>query len=554
MNNYDHLSNIALLVKELIRYGIDTVIISPGSRNAPLSILFSSVKTCKTHVIVDERCAAFFALGMAQKLNKPVALLCTSGTASLNYSPAIAEAYYLQVPLLVLTADRPLKWLHHSEGQQINQTDIYRNFCADSFTFDTALNQTALQPIVKASLECLGLQSRPVHINIPIDEPLYNLEHLIPLNIKNRPFEPILKKTPFELNQKEIQSLNTSVFIIVGTCPHNAKLNSILNQLNKHSNVTVLSETTSNLKIQNRIQNLDLLLPGINNDIIDDLKPHILISIGTHFISKHLKQFLRANKPTEHWHINEFGFFPNTFEALTKRIALPIIEVLESIDSLIKVSDSTFAALWQSEFNKMLAKQVIAEQELAWCELKAFAAIYKLIPENSILHMGNSMSVRYSQYLPVNNAIEHYANRGTSGIDGSLSTAIGSAMADERQHTIILGDLSFMYDSNALWQEKLPDNLKIIILNNGGGSIFKFIKGPGNFEHTERIFQAKHNRNFKHIALQYNIPYTFVDNENELKNTLNRFYNREGLEILEICTNAELNTEQIKSYINKITQ
>ncbi|MFB6317806.1 2-succinyl-5-enolpyruvyl-6-hydroxy-3-cyclohexene-1-carboxylic-acid synthase [Saccharicrinis sp. FJH54] len=552
MQNNSHLSNIASLVSDCIAVGITTIVVSPGSRNAPLTILFSSVKTIDLHVVVDERSAGFYALGMAQQLRKPVAVICTSGTAALNYAPSIAEAFYLQVPLLVLTADRPLKWLHHSEGQQINQTGIYDNFSAASYTYDTEKDPAELKIISRKAFESLIASSRPVHINIPTDEPLYQLEGIYPVETQVSNWTSPEKRYTFELRDEEKEALQKNILIAVGCKMPNPDFSSIISKLSEHGNVAVISETTSNLQEGNIIRNPDLLFPSLDENEKKELKPDILITVGTHFISKHLKLFLRKYKPEEHWHSDANGFFPDTFQALTKSLKLPPEIVLGKIEAELKGENDLYSELWQNK--DRIIKQGIRDFIILqpWSELQAFKSVYDAIPTGSVLHLGNSMSVRYAQYLEVRSDLEYYSNRGTSGIDGSLSTAVGAAKASEKLHVLILGDLSFMYDSNGLWQEQLPDNLRIIVLNNGGGGIFRFINGPSAFTGFERTFLAKHSRNFKHLAAQFNVPYHPVQNKAELMDALKGFYITKGIKMIEIQSNEEENTTILKTYIHKI--
>lgn len=552
MQSDGHLSNIKSLVSECIKQGITNVVVSPGSRNAPLTILFSSTKSVDLHVVVDERSAGFYAMGLAQQLQRPVAILCTSGTASLNYAPAVAEAYYLQVPLLILTADRPLKWLHHSEGQQINQSGIYDNFSTASFTYDTALKLNDLFDIFPNAVDALRTSSRPVHINIPIEEPFYQLEPYYPIDTPKGHWENKLTSEALAFTNKEKSLLSKNILVAIGCKPPDQGLQTEIEKLSQLPNVVVLSETTANLKGKNMIQNPDLLLPSLSEASKQNLKPDLLITSGTHFISKHLKNFLRNYKPSAHWHIDSHAYFPDTFKALTKQIKETDEKALNTILQLIKSVQSDYSNIWHSAYHTIRSKMKMHSDKLPWCEFSAFKSVYKSLPKGSVLHLGNSMSVRYAQYLESRDDIIYFSNRGTSGIDGSLSTAVGAAMASGKQHTIILGDLSFLYDSNALWKEKLPNNLKVIVLNNGGGGIFRFINGPSNFDKFEKTFLAGHNMNFEHIAKQFKLPYQLVQNENELKNILNGFYHKASIEVLEIKTGEEENNKILKTYIHKI--
>ena len=550
-----HLNNVAHLVSELFNHGIRHVVISPGSRSAPLTILFSQIETVQKYVIVDERVAAFFALGMAQQLRMPVALICTSGTATLNYAPALAEAYYAQVPLLAITADRPLQWLNNAEGQQIDQTNVFKNFVAASFTYNTSLANENLNSIVPEAFGHLSATSRPVHINVPIDEPLYS-NVPIPLQLS-----PVFNKLN-NCDDNQLTSLqyllkvfgsNQKIMIVIGSRLPDKTLDSALEKLQQFNNLVIISESLSNITATGVVKMPDLLLPSIKNTLVDEYKPEVLITISTNLISKHLKDFLRKNKPAEHVHIDAFGFFPDTFGSLSHTIRANPVDIIPMLTLHANTSvKSNYRQLW-NELSRNISDNVqSAKINLPWSEIKAFDILHNFLKNGSLLHLGNSLPVRYAQYFEARHDIMYFSNRGTSGIDGSLSTAIGASVANNSESTIILGDLSFMYDSNALWQEQLPENLKIVIFNNGGGGIFRVINGPNSFDKVERYFQARHTRNFLHIANHYNLPYFNVATEDELINILPVFYSVKGTAILEICTDWQENSNVLKEYIQTI--
>jgi 2-succinyl-5-enolpyruvyl-6-hydroxy-3-cyclohexene-1-carboxylate synthase len=551
----DHLNNVAQLVSELFNHGIRHVVISPGSRSAPLTIMFSKIETVSKYVIVDERVAAFFALGMSQQLRIPVALICTSGTATLNYAPALAEAFYAQVPLLAITADRPLYWLNNAEGQQINQTEVFKNFVAGSFTYDTSLPSEKTASVVPQAFELMSAFSRPVHINVPMDEPLYSPEPmeltLAPIiQSASRSFTNALKTLPQPVNR--IGSCQ-KVMIVVGNRLPDYALNNELEKFTNSENVVIICESLSNITAKGVFRMPDFLIPSIPDNELADFCPDLLITISTNLISKHLKNFLRKNKPTEHVHIDAHGYFPDTFCSLTHSLKAKPVEILslmaKQLNSGIK---SNYRSSWKKLFDGISTHLVQTKTLLPWSELKAFSMIHSYLPKGSLLHLGNSLPVRYAQYVEIREDISYFSNRGTSGIDGSLSTAVGASVANSTAATIILGDLSFMYDSNGLWQESLPENLKIVVLNNGGGGIFRVINGPNRFEGVERYFQTRHNMHFRHIAEHYNLPYHLVSTENELNEVLPVFYGTNGTGILEISTDWQLNGNAMKDYIHSI--
>ena len=284
-------TNVSLLANIFIKRGLSDIIISPGSRNAPLVIAFAGRKDIRALSIVDERSAAFFALGMAQQLGRAVAIACTSGSAVLNYAPAIAEAYYQKIPLLVLTADRPPELIDHGDGQTIRQKDVYRNYIKKSFELpvvvdDPATFQIAEQVINRAIDETMIPEPGPVHINIPLREPLYGKTDE---DISGRAFhiEQVLEEPDDEEMEVISKRWNNSekVLIITGQMSPDSILNGRLKALAKLDNIVVLSETTSNLVGHNFIDCIDNVVSTIDDDESSDFQPDLLISLGGQVVS-----------------------------------------------------------------------------------------------------------------------------------------------------------------------------------------------------------------------------------------------------------------------------
>ncbi len=544
--------------------GIKHVVIAPGSRNAPLTISFNRHPDFTCHSIVDERCAAFFAMGLAQQLNEPVAICCTSGTASLNFASAIAEAFYQKVPMLILTADRPPEWVDQMDGQTIRQSGIFKNYIKKSFDIpvdtDHSDDRWFTQRIVSEAIEStLYPEAGPVHINIPFREPLYDVH-----DYANEPLPKVFEttKTLLELPQSEISKLQHSwnqyskILIVTGLLQPNKALNEALNLLGEQSNVAILTETTSNVFGENFNRSIDRIIVAIEDEGTSEYTPELLITLGGPVVSKKVKAFLRKNKPQEHWHINTSNDYVDTFQGLTKIIPLSPEKILPHF--ITEHKDSTYRANWlekdiklQSVFNNFL-------NEIEFCDLKAFELILDSIPNNSSVQLANSTAVRYSNLFdqPAQKELTCYSNRGTSGIDGTISTAVGAAQAKGELTTVISGDLSFFYDSNALWISPFPQNLKIIVINNKGGSIFRIIDGPSKLEELEPFFEVKHNLNAEYIAKTFGIDYYFCNEETKLKEHLNSVYNDNinRASLLEISTDNELNPEILKRYFKHLKQ
>jgi 2-succinyl-5-enolpyruvyl-6-hydroxy-3-cyclohexene-1-carboxylate synthase len=545
--------------------GIKHVVIAPGSRNAPLTISFNRHPDFTCHSIVDERCAAFFAMGLAQQLNEPVAICCTSGTASLNFASAIAEAFYQKIPLLILTADRPPEWVDQMDGQTIRQSGIFKNYIKKSFDIpvdtDHPDDRWFTQRIASEAIEStLYPEAGPVHINIPFREPLYEV-HDYANEALPKVFETT--KTLLELPQSEIAKLQdtwnqySKILIVTGLLQPNKALNEALNLLGEQNNVAILTETTSNVFGDNFNRSIDRIVVAIEDEGASEYTPELLITLGGPVVSKKVKAFLRKNKPQEHWHINTSNDYVDTFQGLTKIIPVSPEKILPHFITEHKV-DATYRENWLEKDNKLQGVFNNFLSEIEFCDLKAFELILDSIPNNSSVQLANSTAVRYSNLFdqPAQKELTCYSNRGTSGIDGTISTAVGAAKAKNDLTTVISGDLSFFYDSNALWISPFPQNLKIIVINNKGGSIFRIIEGPSKLEELEPFFEVKHNLNAEYIAKTFGIDYYFCNEETKLKEHLNSVYNDNisRASLLEISTDNELNPEILKRYFKHLKQ
>ncbi|MBC8146986.1 MAG: 2-succinyl-5-enolpyruvyl-6-hydroxy-3-cyclohexene-1-carboxylic-acid synthase, partial [Bacteroidetes bacterium] len=427
-NTTEHLVNICALK------GIETVIISPGSRNAPLIVGFNQHPKIKCLSIQDERSAAFFALGMAQQSGITIALVCTSGTAVLNYAPAIAEAYYQKIPLLILTTDRPEEWVDQADGQTIRQNNIYNNYIKKSFQLPVKIESDddswSISRIISDAINITQYPDKgPVHINIPLREPLYNGKIEISNNYKLIdiiPSQPNLLKRDLE-NLVSDWSKFKSKIILVGMMDEDVELNSILEKLSKDFSVVVLSETTSNLNSDEFFPCIDKLLASISKDEEKDFSPELLVTIGGAIVSKKIKAFFRNRKPLEHWHISEVDLHIDTYQSLNKNICVEAKYFFNLIIDRIQADDKEFKSKYiakkihiEKKHNEFLEKTTISD-------LKAFEIVLEAIPENSNLHLANSTPIRYAQLFIPKKKVIFNSNRGTSGIDGCVSTAVGAA-------------------------------------------------------------------------------------------------------------------------------
>ena len=552
--------NISLLADIFVKTGLTDIVISPGSRNAPIILSFANRLGINAFSIVDERSAAFFALGLALNSKKAVALACTSGSAVLNYASAISEAFYQKIPLLILTADRPPHLIDVGDGQTIRQKNIYKNYIKNSYelpvTLSTKQDISIAEKIINQAInDCVFPEAGPVHINIPFDEPIYGTtdKQVIGTITKFNNNLPILLKNQLEEIAGKWNN-SKKVMIIAGQAPENKELLRLLKKLSENNNIVILTETTSNLYNEKFIDSIDNVVSTIGKNEIEDYIPELLITFGGQVVSKMIKKFIRNNKPQTHLHISPSDEKMDTYFCLTDVVVSDVVTFFNSIINYLKPTDSTYFNLWKERKNTINDKRKKYLSLIEYSDLQVIDNILKRIPADSILHLGNSTPVRYSQLFGNTPGVIYNSNRGVSGIDGQVSTAAGYAYSSNKLNVLITGDLGFLYDSNGLMNKYLKPNLKIIVINNSGGGIFKFIPGPDTTPNLEEFFVAKHNWDAKHICKAFDVPYLKVENITELKRILPVFFisNEQTAEVLEIFTPSDKNAEILRGYFEFI--
>jgi 2-succinyl-5-enolpyruvyl-6-hydroxy-3-cyclohexene-1-carboxylate synthase len=552
-----HVQQLAFLLQAK---GITDVVISPGSRNGPLihTLVLSERFNCRS--IVDERSAAYFALGLAQALQKPVALVCSSGTAALNYAPAVAEAFYQNIPLVVITADRPGYWINQGENQTIPQENIYRDFCKKEITLPMGETEKELWFASRIINETLNTSvsglSGPVHINIPLEEPLHDLldENLPPAKVIEATAVETILAEPELGKLAEIINNSEKILILAGQQNPNSELEKMLADFSKKTGAVVLKEHLSNLNHPAFCSNIDTLITSLLSENKTVYRPDLLITIGGTCVSKPLKQFLRQNKPENHWHLSLSCKYYDTYQSLTRMIAMKASSFFLQLSKKAISKDEGYLLRWQTKEQQVMKLRDEFIQNAGFCDMAVFNTILKSIPENTVIHLGNSSPVRYAMICDSAVNVQYYGNRGTSGIDGSLSTAVGFASASDKINTIILGDLSFFYDSNALWNNYIDANLRIIVIHNGGGNIFSMIKGPDESPAFNEFFFTENKTSAKGIAQTFELDYFQAGDESELEKQLHSFYSekQQKAAILEIFTDAELNAKVFRGLFKKV--
>lgn len=541
------------IIQICLAKGIKNMVISPGSRNAPLTIGFVNNPEFNCYSIADERCAAFFALGMAQQIQKPVAVVCTSGSALLNYYPAFAEAFYSQIPLIVISADRPQSKIDIGDGQTIRQENVFKNhslYNANLTEEASVENDLKINKAINKAFTKKG----PVHINAPFEEPLYQTVSKLDVDVTISAFNKSHHKMAIDeiIEFTNIWNKSKKKLILVGENKPDAIDAAIIESLAKDDSVVVMTETTSNLQHPSFLNNIDTIITPFTKKEFKNLQPDILVTFGGMVVSKRIKAFLREYKPAHHWHIDTLRAY-DTYGGLTQHFKVnPNQFFNQFLPFTIPIKSNYFSTFEQvSVLRGMKHQEYLAK--IPFSDFKAFEKIIPSLPEDSMLHLSNSSAIRYAQLFAIKPSITVFCNRGTSGIDGSTSTAIGAAVANERPTVLIAGDIGFLYDSNALWNEYTPKNFKIILINNGGGGIFRILPGHEETPTFNKFFETSHCLTAEQLAKMYGFEYSIASDEASLENSLKNLYaQNEKPAILEIFTPTLDNSKILLQYFREL--
>lgn len=556
-------ADLTLYIKEIVdslyKCGIKDVVISPGSRSTPFAYAFVEHPGIETHIVIDERSAAFFALGMAKKNGFPVVLLCTSGTAAANYYPAIIEAKYARVPLIVLTADRPHELREVGAPQTIDQIHLYGKQVKWFVDLPKPGGDQALIPYLRQTArKCVQLSQEapkgPVHVNIPLPEPLIpELPMSFQLEREGDAQLPPSRKAPAESMVFQLKALLTSGkkgLIICGQLDDQSAADSI-RKFSSVYQIPVLADPLSQLRKTAHdgaiiIDAYDTLLRI--NEIKERLACDFVIRFGAMPVSKSLTLFLKnlaedvpfividegggrdpIHRATDVWNVNE---------------SLLIKECIVGIDE-ITPAPSEWAHNWIS-LNQQAKKLIqLGNKDLPWHEGSAVQTILESLPSQAVLFVGNSMPIRDIDTFYTNETtdVEIIANRGANGIDGVVSSALGAAKYHQPAF-LLIGDLSFYHDLNGLLISKMEKvNLTIFVLNNNGGGIFSFLPQAEEPHHFEKLFGTPASLQFKQITEMYDGHYMLVSNREELQVALQSMNTKTGLKVFEVMTNRETNVQ-----------
>lgn len=614
--------NVHVFVESCVQAGLTNVVICPGSRNAPLTISFDEHPDIQCFLIHDERSAAFFAMGMALQIQKPVAVVCTSGSAVLNYFPAVAEAFYQNIPLVVISADRPAEWINHGDGQTIMQDHVFgRHVLGFEQLSDADESENHQIQIATRTHDLLrkamGNSRGPVHFNFALEEPLYGTREVgfdetqasthptpstplsrreiqdidpthptssTPLSRRiignkkqistplspqeNDDIDPMISTTFHPMTERsrrhrversrsltEIWSQATKKMVLIGQMPKNEALLQELKTLADDPSVLIMVENTSNLYDLRFVHCVDRTIEHLDKNDANFI-PEILVTLGGAIVSKKIKTLLRNWPIQAHWRV---GYdFPemDTYRKMTASFEMKPTTFIRKINEAPRNTAHSYAPKWKALDFQRQERTLDFCEAAPWSDLKVFHLLLDCLPENSTLHLGNSSVVRYAQLFDPISSVVYQSNRGTSGIDGSMSTAAGAAAMDtDTWHVHFTGDISFFYDSNALWNQHLTPNLRIFVINNSGGGIFKIIPGPKSTAQYEKYFVAKHEHSAEHICKAFDVDYFKANNEDELLEKMEAFYTHEAdgrPKLMEIFTDSGVNDGVLEGYFGSL--
>ena len=502
---YSDKKNILQLAALLKAHGVRKIVLCPGSRNAAIVHTLANIEDFTCYSVTDERSAGFFAIGLSLQGGGPAAVCCTSGSALLNLHPAVAEAFYQQVPLIVISADRPAAWIGQMDGQTLPQPGVFGPLVKMSVNLPEAL------PEVRVITRYQGLS-------------VYDRDYKILIERLNK-----YNKRMIVVGQMNLIYLFEKKYV---------------KPLYKH--FLWLTEHLGNQTIPGiPIRNFDAAIYSMSSERQNDMTPELLITYGGHIVSKELKKYLRKHPPREHWHISTDGKIADLYGYLTTIIEMDPFEFLEKIAFLLDNKPTNYPLMWENYC------KTVPMPELPYSEISAIGKLIQSLPEPCALHLANSSTIRYAQLFTIPPRVEICCNRGVNGIEGSLSTAIGYAVASTKLNFIIIGDLSFFYDMNALWNQNYGANIRILLLNNEGGEIFHTLPGMDKSSRSREFIKAEHYTTAKGWAEERGFIYIKVTDEEELEDAMKQFTTPETLMqpmLMEVFTDKEKDTTLLREY------
>ena len=532
---YSDKKNVLQLVALLRAHGVRRAVLCPGSRNVPLVQAFATCDSFECFSVTDERSAGFFAIGLALHVQAPVVVCCTSGSALLNLHPAVCEAFYRRVPLVVVSADRPAAWIGQMDGQTLPQPGVFGGLVRKAVNLPEVRTEEdewyANRLVNEALLEVDHHGYGPVHINVPLSEPLfYFTAEALP-------------------SVRRMVRRDMRVLVVSGQMSSDEAVG--VAACLSGSRVAWLTEVLGNCpSASEAVRGFDALLYAAREEDLQALRPDLVITVGGHVVSKRLKQFLRRTPSLVHWHVSPDGLPADLFCALTTVVEASPADFFRLFFRSEALLSGAYAQLWHESCARL------ASPETGYSEIYAVRRVLEALPPHAVLHLANSSAVRLAELCRLPEGVEVQCNRGVNGIEGSVSAAVGYAAVSDRLNFLLVGDLSFFYDMNALWNGHVRSNLRIVVLNNGGGAIFHALPGLDMAGDTRRFVTASHGASAAGWAESQGFTYLRVTDTVSLLAALDDLLDEAATApvLLEVFTDAETDAEEQRNYYHAIKE
>ena len=558
---YSNKENVNILTSLLLEYGVSDAVVCPGSRNAPIVHNLSVCEAIRCRPVTDERSAAFYALGLAIATKRPTVVCVTSGSALLNVMPAVAEAAYQHVPLVVISADRPLQWIDQLDGQTIPQSDALGRFVRKAVQLPEPHNDEERWLCRRLVNEAMHLATcrlgAPVHINVPISEPLFEFdtEQLPQLSRFNYIKRAVIKDASMDMPDAFHEAKRP--MIVIGQLAHGTVSHETIRSLSEK--YVVMSEPLSNpsymtIHFDEAIRYIVSDNSSINDDEDDKTAyyPDYVIYVGDTLVSKPARRFLRNAKAPSCLITPDAADIHDPLMTLTDIVECDTDSINALLASLCDAPDTDercrFHDRWQSFLDACAAHaDAYAPEYSQMATVKYFEEQLADLDIDICVHYANSSAVRLACIYA-----QHYVwcNRGVNGIEGSLSTAAGFSLATHDMTVCVIGDLSFFYDQNALWNSNLRGNLRIILLNNRGGGIFRQLPGLSDSPAADDLVMASHENTAQGICTQNDIGYLSAKNMDEMQIGIVTLLTRESERpmLLEVFTDSNDDVKALEKY------
>ena len=544
---YTDIESIQITIALLKEYNIRHLVLSAGSRHTPFVRSVESDKFFTCYSVVDERSAGFFALGLIQELRCPVVIACTSGTSVANYASTTAEAFYNQLPLVVISVDRNPYYLNQQEEQMIPQREMLQSVCRKSVTLPMIKDSKdawQCNRLVNEALLALDHHGKgPVHINIPVEQGLFsfNADKLPKVNKIDR----VMPDAEDAWLRKAGELKNARILVSYGqNSPIDEEKIALLERFAQRYNAVFMVDHLSNLHCYGAV-NVYNAARARYSTVVGEMVPDIVIAMNGNSVE--IRGWLISRGGNyRFWNVLESGELSDPFRCLDTVFECDPFTFIEKMVSLAPEKDCTNK--YYREWQELLAE--VRQPEYDYSDIYAVEEMMKRLPKNSLLHLANSNSVRFPQHFDLDPSVSVYCNRGTNGIDGSMSTFIGQSCVHDGLCFLLIGDLSFFYDMNALWNKYVGKNVRILLNNNACGEIF-YMNKQQDPKTVGRHIAADHETSARAWVTARGFRYLCATNKEELREAYEEFFREdaEGPIFLEVMTDKKKNVAEMDKFV-----